>query len=204
MDSATLDRFVGKYLIGSCGILSITREGEQLTAQMSGQPKLSIYPETPSKFRWRTINAQVTFAGENGRPATSAVIHQGGGAVVATRLDETATRAIEAKLANRIREQLPLPGSEAAVRKFVADMKTGTPNYGDLTDALREVVRRQLPALAAKAQEIQSVRFKGVAEGGADNYIVTYHDGQLSHCLMDLDNDSKISLLAFMPKFSYL
>jgi hypothetical protein len=204
MDSPTLDRFVGTYLIGSCGILSITRDGEQLYAQMSGQPNLPIYPETPPKFRWRTINAQVTFAIDNGRPATSATIHQGGGEVMATRLDETATRAIEAKLANRIREQLPLPGSEAAVQKFFADVKTGTPNYGDMTDALREVVRRQLPALAAKAQGIQSVRFKGVSEVGADNYIVTYHDGQQSHCLIDLDSGGKIALLALLPKFSYL
>ena len=132
MDSSTLDRFVGTYLIGSCRILSITRDGEQLNAQMSGQPKLPIYPETPSKFQWRTINAQVTFAIENGRPATSATIHEGGGEVVATRLDETETRAIEAKLARRIREQLPLPGSEAAVQKFFPDMKSGTPDYGDM------------------------------------------------------------------------
>lgn len=205
MDSPTLDRFVGTYLIGSCGILSITRDGEQLSAQMSGQPRLPIYPETPPKFCWRTINAQVTFAIEKGGPATSATIHQGGGEVVATRLDEITTRAIEAKITNRIREQLPLPGSEAAIQKFVADIKTGTPNYADMTDALRGVVRRQLPGLAAKAQGIQPVKFKGVSEvGGADNYIVTYHDGQQSHCLIDLDGDGKIALLAFLPKFSYL
>ncbi len=203
MDSPTLDRYVGKYSIGSAGILTITRDGDQLNAQITGQPKLPIYPEAPPKFRWGTINAQVTFAIENGRPATSATIHQGGGDVVATRLDEAATRAIEAKLANRIREQLPLPGSEAAILKFFADMKTGTPNYGDMTDALREVVRRQLPALAPKAQGIQSVKFRGVSEVGADDYVVTYQDGQQSHCFIDLDSDGKIALLALMPRFSY-
>jgi hypothetical protein len=140
----TLDRYVGKYSIGSVRILTITRDGYQLNAQISGQPKLPIYPEMPPKFRWRTINAQVTFAIENGRPATNATIHQGGGDIVATRLDETATRSIEAKLASRIRDQLPQPGSEAAVQKFFAAMSAGTPNYGDMTDALRDVLRRQL------------------------------------------------------------
>lgn len=203
MDSPTLDRYVGRYLIGSCGILSITCDGDQLSAQMSGQPKLPIYPEAPPKFRWRTINAQVTFAVENGRPAASATIHQGGGDVVATRLDEAATREIEAKLANRIREQLPLPGSEAAIQRFFGDMKTGTPNYGNMTNALREIVRRQLPRIAAAAKGIRSVKFKGVSEVGADDYIVTYQDGQQSHCLIDLDSDGKVALLALLPKFSY-
>jgi hypothetical protein len=204
MDSPTLDRYVGKYSIGSVRILTITRDGDQLNAQMSGQPKLPIYPEMPPKFRWRTINAQVTFAIENGRPATNATIHQGGVDIVAIRLDETATRAIEAKLASRIRDQLPQPGSEAAVQKFFAAMSAGTPNYGDMTDALQDVLRRQLSVIAARAQGIRSVKFKGVSEVGADSYIVTYQDGQQSHCLIDLDGDGKIALLALLPKFSYL
>ena len=204
MDSPTLDRYVGKYSIGSVRILTITRDGDQLNAQISGQPKLPIYPEMPPKFRWRTINAQVTFAIENGRPATNATIHQGGGDIVATRLDETATGSIEAKLASRIRDQLPQPGSEAAVQKFFAAMSAGTPNYGDMTDALRDVLRRQLSVIAASAQGIRSVKFKGVSELGADSYIVTYQDGQQSHCLIDLDGDGKIALLALLPKFSYL
>ena len=204
MDSPTLDRYVGKYSIGSVRILTITRDGDQLNAQISGQPKLPIYPEMPPKFRWRTINAQVTFAIENGRPATNATIHQGGGDIVATRLDETATGSIEAKLASRIRDQLPQPGSEAAVQKFFAAMSAGTPNYGDMTDALQDVLRRQLSVIAASAQGIRSVKFKGVSELGADSYIVTYQDGQQSHCLIDLDGDGKIALLALLPKCSYL
>jgi len=205
MDSPTLDRYVGKYSIGSVRILTITRDGNQLNAQISGQPKLPIYPETPPKFRWRTIDAQVTFAIENGRPAIGATIHQGGGDTVATRLDETAARSIEAKLASRIRAQFPKLGSEAAVQKFFAAMSAGTPNYGDMTEALRDVLRRQLPVIAARAQGIiRSIEFKGVSEMGADNYIVTYQDGQQAHCLIDLDSDGKIALLALLPKFSYI
>jgi hypothetical protein len=200
----TLDRYVGKYSIGSVRILTITRDGDQLNAQISGQSKLPIYPEMPPKFRWRTINAQLTFAIENGRPATNVTIHQGGGDIVATRLDENATRSIEAKLAGRMRDQLPQPGSEAAIQKFFAAMSAGTPNYGDMTDALQDVLRGQLSVIAARAQGIQSVKFKGVSEVGADSYIVTYQDGQQSHCLIDLDGDGKIALLALLPKFSYL
>ena len=83
-------------------------------------------------------------------------------------------------------------------------MSAGTPNYGDMTDALRDVLRRQLSVIAASAQGIRSVKFKGVSELGADSYIVTYQDGQQSHCLIDLDGDGKIALLALLPKFSYL
>lgn len=204
MDTTILDRYVGRYSIASMRVLTITRDGDQLSAQISGQPKLPICPETSTKFCWRVVDAQVTFAlGDRGR-ATSATIHQGGRDILATRVDESAARATEKKLANRVSQQLPQPGSEAALQKSLAAISAGTPNYDDMTPSLQNIVRRQLPVIAARTEgrgPIQVVEFKGVSESGTDQYIVTYQNGKQSQCLIELDGDGKIALLALLPRF---
>jgi hypothetical protein len=61
VDPATLDRYVGKYQLGSHFILTVTREGSQLYTQITGQPKAPVYAEAPNKFFWKVVNAEVTF-----------------------------------------------------------------------------------------------------------------------------------------------
>ncbi len=72
VDIATLDRYVGKYQIMSNAILTVTRDGSQLNARITGQPELPIYAETPGKFFWKVVDAQVTFALGDSGPASSA------------------------------------------------------------------------------------------------------------------------------------
>jgi hypothetical protein len=41
--------------------LTITKEGNRLLAQMTGQPKFEIFPQSKTEFFWKVANAQVTF-----------------------------------------------------------------------------------------------------------------------------------------------
>ena len=204
MDATTLERYVGKYSLGSTRILTITRDGTQLNAQITGQPTLPIDEQTPSKFVWRAVEAHVAFTlGDSGR-AASATIHQGGQDIVAQRLEEADAQALERQLADRIAQQRPQKGSEQALRKALAAADAGAPNYDDMTPSLQAVVRRQLPAIAATATErgaIQSVEFKGVSKSGADQYVVTYASGKQLQCLIQLNENDKITTLALMPRF---
>jgi len=195
VDAATMDRYVGKYRVGSSSILAITRDGSQLSAQITGQPKLPIYAETPTRFFWRAVDARVTFAVGDTSSATSATIHQFGRDITASRLDESSAQALEQQLAGRMSRQLPQPGSEAALRKTITAIQNGAPNYGDMAQPLQDATRRQLPALEGALKErgpIQTVAFKGVADTGADKYIVTYQDGKQSQCVIALGTDGKI------------
>lgn len=62
VDPKTYDRYVGRY---DCGggklILSIIREGNRLFAEITGSPKIEIYPKSETEFFCKLVNAEVTF-----------------------------------------------------------------------------------------------------------------------------------------------
>ncbi len=78
VDPKVFDGYVGQYQLTPTFILTITREGDHLFAQATGQPKLEIFPESERDFFLKVVDAQITFeAGSQGR-ATGLVLHQNG------------------------------------------------------------------------------------------------------------------------------
>jgi bla regulator protein blaR1 len=204
VDLPTLDRYVGKYQLRSYFVLTVTRAGSQLYAQITGQPKLPVYAETPNKFFWKAVDAEVTFADSGSGPAASATLHQNGHDNEWLRVDEATAQALEQRLADRVSRQQPQTGSEAAVRKSFAAIAAGEPNYGDMTTALQEATRKQLPVLEGSFKgygPITSVEFRGVNDGGSDKYLVTHQSGKRSEWIVNLDADGKISGLLVRPAF---
>jgi CubicO group peptidase (beta-lactamase class C family) len=66
-----LDAFVGKYRYG-LAVMTTTREGNQLYAQLTGQPRFPIFPVNENTFQWRVVEAQVEFVkDENGKVVTA-------------------------------------------------------------------------------------------------------------------------------------
>jgi hypothetical protein len=78
IDAKLLDDYVGRYQLSPDFALTITREGDRLFLQATGQPQLEIYPESNRDFFLKVVDAQVTFEpGPQGR-ATLLVLHQNG------------------------------------------------------------------------------------------------------------------------------
>jgi D-alanyl-D-alanine-carboxypeptidase/D-alanyl-D-alanine-endopeptidase len=67
--------------------MTVTRDGERLFAQLSGQPKFEIYPSSPTRFFWKVVDAQVEFVRNNAGKVTKAIHHQGGRTFDAPRID---------------------------------------------------------------------------------------------------------------------
>jgi len=88
LSGEALERFVGRYDYGNA-VLTVTRDGDRLFAQLSGQPRFEIFASAPNEFFWKVVEARVTFVEEDGR-VVKAVHHQGGGTIDAPRLEERA------------------------------------------------------------------------------------------------------------------
>jgi hypothetical protein len=86
VDPAQLDAPLGKYDYGHGAILTVTREGNQLFAQLTGQPKLEIYPRSPTEFFWKIVAAEVTFVKDDQGKVTKAIHHQGGQTIEAPKI----------------------------------------------------------------------------------------------------------------------
>ena len=86
INTAAYSDYVGEYDYGHGAILTITKEGGQLLAQMTGQPKFEIFPESETKFFWKVVNAQVTFVKNNKGNISKIIHHQAGAEIQAPKI----------------------------------------------------------------------------------------------------------------------
>ncbi|MGR4866239.1 serine hydrolase [Caulobacter sp. LARHSG274] len=86
LPAATLDRYVGAYVLSPTFTLTVTRQGDQLITQGTNQGPVPFYPSAPGEFFARIVNARISFTQSGDAPATALVLHQGG-------KDQTAPRA---------------------------------------------------------------------------------------------------------------
>jgi CubicO group peptidase (beta-lactamase class C family) len=74
---ASYDDYVGLYDYGGA-ILTVTREGDRLLAQLTGQPSFEIFPKGKDVFFWKVVEAEVTFVRDGSGKVVKAVHRQGG------------------------------------------------------------------------------------------------------------------------------
>lgn len=87
IDPALLDRYVGTYAVTPEFALTVTREGDGLFVQATGQGKLPVFPESETAFFYKVVDAQLTFElGPDGK-ATGLVLHQNGQQMPAARVE---------------------------------------------------------------------------------------------------------------------
>jgi bla regulator protein blaR1 len=175
--TTVLDGYTGYYRIGDESVMSITRNDGQLLSQITGQTPAPIYPESTTRFFYKVVNAQIDFLTDASGKATALVLHQRGVDHSAPRIDAEVARQVAANLEARIRNATPLPGSEAAARRFIAGVTLGRPNYDEMTPELAGLLRQQLSIqqpFFAGLGPLVSVDFKGVGNQGWDNYQFKY------------------------------
>jgi hypothetical protein len=88
VDPAQYDALLGRYDYGGGqAIMTVTRTGSQLFAQLTGQQKFEIFPESPTNFYWKAVAAKVTFVKNAQGKVTKAIHEQGGRKFDAPKLD---------------------------------------------------------------------------------------------------------------------
>ena len=71
-------------------MLTVTREGGRLFAQLTGQGRLEIFAQSENEFFWRVVDAQVRFVKDEHGRVVKAIHHQGSSTFEAPRLAEPA------------------------------------------------------------------------------------------------------------------
>ncbi len=78
LPAESLEGFVGKYELAPTAIITIARDGAQLTAQLTGQQAFPIFPEAKNKFFFRIVDAQLTFDIDASGKVSGLTLHQNG------------------------------------------------------------------------------------------------------------------------------
>ena len=87
------------------------------------------------------------------------------------------------------------PDREASLRRFIASLQRGAPNYEEMTPSAATNVREQLPILVALLKPLgalKSIRFVYGTETGADAYLVTFEHGRAEWAIGPLTPDGKV------------
>jgi hypothetical protein len=180
LDSAVLDRYSGDYQLTPNAVLIVTREGNQLFAQVTGQPKAEIFAQSESEFFYKIVKARISFESDAQGRTTGLVLHQNGANITAPRIDSAVAQQLAAATTAKIQSQTATPGSEVALRRLIAGISTGKPNFAEMSPALADATRQQLPQLEAAMAHlgpVQSVEFRGVGNQGWDMYDVKQQHG---------------------------
>ncbi len=80
--------YVGNYELFPNFILSITKEGNQLYSQATGQAKFSIFPETEKLFYLKVVAAKIEFIKDDSGEVNSIILFQGGREMPGKRVEE--------------------------------------------------------------------------------------------------------------------
>ena len=201
VNTKAFDNYVGSYELAPNAILTVSRTGDDLFTQLTGQPKFQVFPEGERKFFLKVVDAQLTFDADAQGKATQVTLHQNGRDITAKRIDEAQATALSAALAKRFKDQTALPGSEAAVRRLVEELRIGQPKYELMTPGFADVTRQQLPQLKTIITQfgaVQSVTFKAVGQGGDDIYEVKFEHGSSEWRIM-LQPDGKVGSVGIRP-----
>ncbi|MFD0999591.1 serine hydrolase [Ohtaekwangia kribbensis] len=95
---ADVSIYTGRYDFQNGAVMTITAEGSDLYAQLSGQNKFPIFPSAPDEYFWKVVDARIKFMkGENGA-VTHGHFVQGGFAIDARKLKEDVIVAIDPNL----------------------------------------------------------------------------------------------------------
>jgi len=180
VNAAILRRYVGFYKLSDYVVIAITLEGERLVSQRSGDIRHELVALSDAEFYAPAVGAYGRFEVDKHGETTEFVIQNRGIRMSAPRIDASLAAEIQSKLEAKIASQTPSPGSDAALRRLLESIRSGEPIYGEMSAALAELIRQQLPLLKALATylgRIVSLEFRGVGNQGFDVYTVHCEHG---------------------------
>lgn len=202
VDPAILDGYVGAYRLSPTTVQTITRNGNQLYAQLSGQERLEIFPQSDHEFFLKEVDALLTFeTGADGK-AMQVILHQNGADYAESRLTDSEAKRIaenEPVVAKKFKDQTQDPRTETALRRLLDQIRRGAPDYDQVSPEIAAVMRKQLPELQSTIKQrgaMQSLAFKGVGRRGSDIYEVKFENGAMEWRVI-LETDGKIAYMEF-------
>ncbi len=86
LDPKLYDRLVGEYELAPGAVFTIRKAGDRLTARLTGQSFLEIFPESETEFFYQAVDAQITFVKDAQGEVNELVLHQNGRDLRAKRI----------------------------------------------------------------------------------------------------------------------
>lgn len=127
------EAYVGRYEYPGGAILTVTREGKRLFAQMTGQGKFELFPSSATEFFWKVVDARIQFVKDEAGQVTHALHFQGGQELNVPKLKEIEAVQVDPALLDGYLGDYELaPGAILTVTREAARLfaqLTGQPKF---------------------------------------------------------------------------
>jgi hypothetical protein len=198
---ADFDKFVGYYFLpGTYTVIHISRQDDHFLLQPNLAPAaVDIYPDSPTEFFLKVAPAQVSFNLAQGGQVSGLVMHESGLLEPLERVSERRAQEVQAELQERIKQDKPSPGAEAAARELIQAQEAGQMDYQKMAPNLAALARLQQPLMQRLFQTLgplKSLEFRRVAPSGLDVYDATFAQGDMQVVIGPLTSDGKVSAFA--------
>ena len=194
-DASTLDRYVGYYLRnGALGVTTITRKDTTLFLEPIGQPALALEQTDETQFALPKFDLVLCFEQIEEGAAKRLVIWQRGTALRLERIDGETAKLIKQAIAGRIRDRMPMPGSEQALRRILEAGRAGNLDEDHISPEFAPFLRAQAPYWRIVGEyfgAIVSMEFVSVSNQGWDIYRVQ-HENDVHQYRIALGDDGKV------------
>lgn len=87
LEEEVLEEYVGRYQVSGEFVIEVVREGEELYVQATDQPRFRTRASSPTRFQVPAVEAEIEFTLDPTGSVTGLVLHQGGAATPARRID---------------------------------------------------------------------------------------------------------------------
>jgi D-alanyl-D-alanine-carboxypeptidase/D-alanyl-D-alanine-endopeptidase len=87
VDAKVLQAYVGKYKNFMGHVFDVTAPDGKLMVQVTGQPRLQVFPESDTEFFYKEIDARITFVKEKNGSVSRLILHQGNMNITAKRIE---------------------------------------------------------------------------------------------------------------------
>lgn len=173
VDPKLYDAYVGKYEYPGGMILTVTRDGNKLLAQLTGQPQFEIFPRSETEFFWKVVDAQITFMKNEKGEVIHGIHRQGGQTLTVPRLKEETPAQIDPAVYDAYVGEYELaPGMIITVTKEGAQLfvqLTGQPKFEIFprseTEFFLQVVKADIKFVKDTAGKVASLILK---QGGVE------------------------------------
>ncbi len=88
VSDSILESYIGKYELKPGFVLEVTKDGNQLKAQATGQPIVDVFPKTETEFYLKVVDAQIVFNKNKAGEVESLTLFQGGQEMIGKLLVE--------------------------------------------------------------------------------------------------------------------
>jgi len=201
VDPQNLADCAGEYVFDDGIVMRVGAGDGCLLAEVLGQPRFELYAEAADQYFLKVTPGQVSFSRNAKGNVDGLTLRQGGFEMPAPRCAAGSFDRAKAQLEERVKTGSPLPGSEAALRKVIADHRAGAPDYDTMSPLLAALVKEQLEMVKAELDrlgEVTGLTFRGVGAEGYDVFVVDLEHGRLEWGL-SLGKNGKMNGLYVRP-----